>query len=257
VILCVFSLFFYSVIQFRPEKYNKMFVHHQLRNSTNTFYSPFSNSNEDSTGPGKSVLCNSDNINPFSVKIAPWIVTALSKQHPDLIPLYREFFQEFLCGGFYQLCVDVDKFKEEADENQMKIVAMQIYDKYWSPVTQYDVVIKDKLKEDLAKKIDSWNITSDVFDPVIRKLEGECFKKFCMCEKYASFMADRGTYVRTASPRRRLSITDLFVKKGAQGRRSSLGVTAWSPKNSAEIMDLDHGFLEQENGLSIISEEIC
>lgn len=191
-----------------------MFVHHQLRNSTNTFYSPFSSSNDDHHGgSSKSVLCNSDNINPFSVKIAPWIVTALNKQHPDLVPLYREFFQEFLCGGFYQLCIDVDKFKEEADENQMKIVAMQIYDKYWSPVTQYDVgilfelhtipqrnfpssyfpfdlciVIKDKLKEDMAKKIDSWNITSDVFDTVIRKLESECFKKFCMCEKYASYV---------------------------------------------------------------------
>jgi hypothetical protein len=69
------------------------------------------------------------------------------------------------------------------------------------------------------------------------------------------FMADRGTYVRTASPRRRLSITDMFVKKGAQGRRSSLGVGAWSPKNSAEIMDLDDGFLADENGLCVITEE--
>lgn len=233
-----------------------MFAQHQLRNSTNTFYSPFSTT-EGTTLAGKSVLSNSDNISSFSVKIAPWIVAALSKQHPDLVPLYREFFQEFLLGGFYQLCIDVDKFKEEADENQMKIVAMQIYDKYWSPVTQYDLVIKDKLKEDMAKRIDSWNISADVFDPVVRKLEGDCFKKFCMCEKYASFMADRGTFVRTASPRRRLSITDLFVKKGAQGRRSSLGVTAWSPANSAEIMDLDNGFMEQENGLAIISEECC
>lgn len=67
-------------------------------------------------------------------------------------------------------------------------------------------------------------------------------------------MADRGTFVRTASPRRRLSITDMFVKKGAHGRRSSLGV-AWSPKNSAEIMDLDDGGFEaEENGLTVISE---
>jgi len=83
-----------------------------------------------------------------------------------------------------------------------------------------------------------------------------------MCEKYASFMADRGTYVRTASPRRRLSITELFAKKGAQGRRSSLGVGSlgvgpWSPKTSAEIMDLDDGFIAEENGLTIISEECC
>lgn len=159
-------------------------------------------------------------------------------------------------GGFHQLCLDVEKFKEEADENQMRIVAMQIFDKYWSPVTQYDVIIKDKLRDELARQIDGWQITPDVFDPAIRKLEEECFKKFNMCEKYASFMADRGTYVRTASPRRRLSITDLFVKKGAQGRRSSLGVgVTWSPKGSAEIMDLDDGFVAEENGLSVISED--
>jgi len=200
---------------------------------------------------------SNNNVTPFTVRISPWIVSALNKQNPDLVPIYREFFQEYLAGGFFQLCLDVEKFKEEADENQMRIVAMQIFDKFWSPVTQFDVIVKDKVKEQMSQQIDSWNITSDVFDPAIRKLEEECFKKFCMCEKYASFMADRGTYVRTASPRRRLSITDMFVKKGAAGRRSSLGVASWSPKNSAEIMDLDDGFLADENGLTAISEECC
>lgn len=231
-----------------------MFVaQHQLRASTGSFHNPtttlqpFTTNNIRSTGG----LNNSGNLS--TAKVSPWIVSALNKQHPDLLPLYREFFQEYLCGGFHQLCLDVEKFKEEADENQMRIVAMQIFDKYWSPVTQYDVIVKDKLREDMAKHIDSWQVTADVFDPAIRKLEEECFKKFNMCEKYASFMADRGTYVRTASPRRRLSITDMFVKKGAQGRRSSLGV--WSPKGSAEIMDLDDGFIVEENGLCVISEE--
>jgi len=198
-----------------------------------------------------------NNVTPFTVKISPWIVSALNKQNPDLNPIYREFFQEYLAGGFFQLCLDVEKFKGEADENQMRIVDMPLFATSWSPVTQFDVLVKDKLKEQMSQQIDSWNITADVFDPAIRKLEEECFKKFCMCEKYASFMADRGTYVRTASPRRRLSITDMFVKKGAAGRRSSLGVASWSPKNSAEIMDLDDGFLADENGLTAITEECC
>lgn len=228
-----------------------MFAQHQLRNSTNSYFAPsvpshlISRPLSSSTGT------------PFSVKIPQWIVSSLNKQHPDLLPLYREFFQEYLCGGFYQLCLDVEKFKHEADENQMRIVAMQIFDKYWSPVTQYDLIVKDKVREQMAQDIDNWNINAEVFDSAIRKLEEECFKKFCMCEKYASFMADRGTYVRTASPRRRLSVTELFVKKGAAGRRSSLGQDAWSPKTSAEIMDLDDGFIAEENGLSIISEECC
>jgi len=192
-----------------------------------------------------------------AVKISPWVVAALNKINPELVHLYREFAQDYLAGGFYQLCLDVEKFKQEADENQMRIVAMQIFDKFWSPVTQYDLIIKDKLREDMAHQIDSWTITPEVFDPTVRKIEDECFKKFCMCERYASFMADRGTYVRTASPRRRLSITDVFVKKGAQGRRSSLGFASWSPKNSAEIMDLDDGFVAEENGLSVIQEECC
>jgi len=238
-----------------------MFAQHQLRSSTNSFHNSLGSSNNslsNSNNLGNSNnLSNSGNTSPFSVRIAPWIVSALNKQHPDLVPLYREFFREYLCGGFFQLCVDVEKFKEEADENQMKVVAMQIFDKYWSPVTQYDIIVKDKVRDEMAQQIDSWNITPEVFDQAIRKLEEECFKKFCMCERYASFMADRGTYVRTASPRRRLSITDMFVKKGAQGRRSSLGVGAWSPSNSAEIMDLDDGFIAEENGLTIISEECC
>jgi len=229
-----------------------MFVaQHQLRASTGSFHSPSitQQSNMRSTGG----LNNSGNLP--TAKVSQWVVTALNKIHPDLLPLYREFFQEYLLGGFHQLCLDVEKFKEEADENQMRIVAMQIFDRYWSPVTQYDVIVKDKLRDQMAKQIDGWQITPDVFDAAIRKLEEECFKKFNMCEKYASFMADRGTYVRTASPRRRLSITDMFVKKGAQGRRSSLGVGAWSPSGSAEIMDLDDGFLADENGLCVIAEE--
>jgi len=203
-----------------------------------------------------SELSNSDdsNVTPFNVKISPWVVAALNKTNPELVPLYRDFATEYLTGGFYQLCLDVEKFKEEADENQMRIVAMQIFDKYWSPVTQFDVIVKDKLRENMAQQIDSWNITAEVFDPAVKKVEEECYRKFCMCEKYASFMADRGTYVRTASPRRRLSITDMFVKKGAAGRRSSLGFASWSPKNSAEIMDLDDGYVAEENGLAAISE---
>jgi hypothetical protein len=229
-----------------------MFAHHQLRASTGSFH----NSSPSFVNPRSNNGLNNSGDLP-QAKIPQWIISALNKIHPDLVPLYREFFQEFLFGGLHQLCLDVEKFKQEADENQMRIVAMQIFDKYWSPVTQYDVVIKGKLKEDLAKQIDSWNITPDIFDPVIRKLEDECFKKFNMCEKFASFMADRGTFVRTASPRRRLSITDMFVKKGAAARRSSLGVAAWSPKNSAEIMDmdLDDGFLAEENGLCVLAEE--
>lgn len=191
--------------------------------------------------------------------VSPWIVAALNKQSPDLVPLYLDFFRDFLTGSLYELCIDVYKFKEEVDENMMRISAMQIFDKYWSPLTQYDLVVKDKLRSEMAAQIDNWSISPDLFDHAIRKLEEECFKKFKICEKFASFMADRGTYVRTASPRRRLSITDMFVKKGAQGRRSSLGLSAWSPKNSAEIMDLDidDGFIAEENGLSVIAEECC
>jgi len=193
----------------------------------------------------------------IAFKVSPWIIAALNKQHPDLVPIYFEFYQEYLSGGFYELCMDVDRFKQEVeDENQMRINAMQIYDKYWSAVTQYDVVIREKLREQMAQQIDTWTITSDIFDATIRKLEEECFKKFNICEKFASFMADRGTYVRTASPRRRLSITDTFIKKGAAGRRSSLA-SVWSPKNSAEIMDLDDGYIAEENGLAAVSEECC
>lgn len=229
-----------------------MFVaQHQLRASTGSFHSP--SMSHPSNCRSNNGLNSSGNL--CTAKVSPWIVSALNKIHPDLVNLYREFFQEYLCGGFHQLCLDVEKFKEEADENQMRIVAMQIFDKYWSPVTQYDVIVKDKLRDEMAKQIDDWQIKDDVFDQVIRKLEEECFKKFNMCEKFASFMADRGTYVRTASPRRRLSITDMFAKKGVLARRSSLGVGAWSPKNSAEIMDLDDGFLADENGLCVISEE--
>lgn len=197
----------------------------------------------------------SNGASPSSVKISSWIITSLNKVSPDLVPIYRDFCQDYVAGGYAQLSADIEKFKKEVDENQMRIVAMQIFDRYWSPVTQYDVVIKDKARQQLQEDIDNWKIALDIFDPVLRKIEEDCYKKFTMCEKYASFMADRGTYVRTASPRRRLSVTDLFVKKGAQGRRSSLGVSAWSPKNSAEIMDLDDGIVEEDRLGAVLEEQ--
>jgi len=186
--------------------------------------------------------------------VSPWIISAINKQHPDLVPIYAEFFQEFLKGGFYELYVDVDKFRKEVDENQMKVVARYIYDKYWSPITEYDVVIKEKFRTDMATQIENGNIAPNLFDDVIRKLEDQCYKKFCICEKYASFMADRGIYVRTASPRRRLSVTDLYAKKGAQGRRSSLAST-WSPHASTDNMELDDGFSIEDPNL--MTEECC
>jgi len=181
-----------------------------------------------------------DPFNVYRVHISQWIASALSKQHAELCFIYRNFLTKFLDGGYFTLWLEVDTFKnlQTNDENQIRMLASEIYERYWSPNSEYAIHIKPKIKEQLAQNIASGNVTLIIFDDALKELESESYKKFLRSDIYAGFMADRGVFVRTASPKRRVSITELFKKKGPEARRrSSLGVASWTASSSVSVQD--------------------
>eukprot|EP01112_Ceratiomyxa_fruticulosa_P011307 TRINITY_DN305_c0_g1_i1.p1 TRINITY_DN305_c0_g1~~TRINITY_DN305_c0_g1_i1.p1 ORF type:complete len:228 (-),score=51.70 TRINITY_DN305_c0_g1_i1:167-850(-) len=189
--------------------------------------------------------------NVYRVHISQWIASALSKQHSELCFIYRNFLTKFLDGGYFTLWLEVDNFKnmQSNDENQIRLLASELYERYWSPNSDYAIHIKPKIKEQLARDIASGNVTVTIFDEALKELESESYKKFLRSDIYAGFMADKGVFVRTASPKRRVSITELFKKKGPEARRrSSLGVSAWTAAQQQAVQDavVDHEEDEDE-----------
>jgi len=200
--------------------------------------------------------------NVYRVHISQWIASALSTQHSELCFIYRNFLTKFLDGGYFSLWLEVDNFKnlQTNDENQVRMYANEVYERYWSPNSDYAIHIKPKIKDQLSRDIADGNISVTLFDEALKELESESYKKFLRSDIYAGFMADKGVFVRTASPKRRVSITELFKKKGPESRRrSSLGVAAWtasvqdSPTVSTDGEDesMEDTFsLDSESGLN-------
>jgi len=193
--------------------------------------------------------------NVYRVHISQWIASSLSKQHSELCFIYRNFLTKFLDGAYFNLWLEVDNFKnlQTNDENQVRMLASEIYDRYWSPNSEYTILIKPKIKEQLAQNIADGNVNTEIFDDALKELESESYKKFLRSDIYVGFMADKGVFVRTSSPKRRVSITELFKKKGPESRRrSSLGVSAWTASVSVQdspVMDSEDESMEDSFSL--------
>lgn len=189
--------------------------------------------------------------NVYGIKLSPFVTSELSKKHPELCYMFRMFLKKWLGGEYWQMWMEVDKFKEmELDPIETRIMATQIFDKYWAPTSEFNIDIRPKIKERLAQDIDQGKVDKTSFDEALKELELESYKKFLRSDEYAGFMADKGVFVRTSSPKRRVSITELFKKKSRAGS-SSL-------RFSAEIDDSNSTFsLEgslNQNQLAVVDE---
>jgi len=159
--------------------------------------------------------------NVYGITLSPHITAELQKKHPELCYMFRMFLKKWLGGEYWQMWMEVDRFKEvELDSTGTRIMATQIFDKFWAPTSEYNIDIRPKIKERLAQEIDSGTVQKTCFDEALKELEIESYKKFLRSDEYAGFMADKGVFVRTSSPKRRVSITELFKKKSRAGSSS-------------------------------------
>jgi len=189
--------------------------------------------------------------NVYGLKLSPFVTAELQKKHPELCYMFRMFLKKWLGGEYWQMWMEVDKFKDlDLDQVSTRIMATQIFDKYWSNASEYHIDIRPKVKDQLAHQIEAGNVEKTCFDQALKELELESYKKFLRSDEYAGFMADKGVFVRTSSPKRRVSITELFKKKSRAGS-SSL-------RFSAEIDDSNSTFsLEgslNSSGLTTVDE---
>jgi hypothetical protein len=114
---------------------------------------------------------------------------------------------EQLEGDYVALWIAMDAFKLEAmrgskGKEELVSMAQEIYDKYWSPSSDYQISIKQKVKEVMGERMEKKEVDATLFDEAALQLESESYKKFLRSDLYASFMADRGSFVRTSSPKR-------------------------------------------------------
>jgi len=152
--------------------------------------------------------------NVYGMKLSPFVTAELQKKHPELCYMFRMFLKKWLGGEYWEMWMEIDRFKEmELDATSTRIMATQIFDKYWSPASEYHIDVRPKIKERLAQQIDTGTVDKLCFEEALKELEVESYKKFLRSDEYAGFMADKGVYVRTSSPKRRVSITELFKKK--------------------------------------------
>jgi hypothetical protein len=196
-------------------------------------------------------LSLSQNMQTNNIRVSPDITAALEKTNPDLVTMFKNFLTGQIDGDYVSLWQAMEDFKTLATTgNQRKedlaSEAQEIYDTYWSPDSDYQISIKSKVKDNLQERIEKQNIDATLFDEAATQLETECYKKFLRSDMYASFMADQGSFVRTSSPKRRVSITELFKRKDSYMRRSSLA--SFSSSSSAlSPLEEDEGGLNPHN----------
>jgi len=172
--------------------------------------------------------------NVYGMRLSAFVTAELTKKNPELCYMFRMFLKKWLGGEYWEMWMEIDRFKEmELDPIATRIMATQIFDKYWSSASEYHIDVRAKIKERLAQQIDSGTVDKNIFEEALKELELESYKKFLRSDEYCGFMADKGVFVRTSSPKRRVSITELFKKKS---RGSS------SLRFSAEIDDSNSTF---------------
>jgi len=144
--------------------------------------------------------------------------------------LFKVFLQEQLDGHYNEFWVDMDNFQRTyARKNHIEVTlaAQALFDRYFSADTSLCTLpVKQRMVDAVHWQIQAGECPCNTFDEVVAAVERDAYKKFTRSNLYASFLADRGSFVRTASPKRRVSITELFKKR--EERRSSLGLGASS-----------------------------
>lgn len=191
--------------------------------------------------------------NVYAMKLSPFVTAELQKKHPELCYMFRMFLKKWLGGEYWEMWMEVDRFKEmELDATSTRIMATQIFDKYWSATSEYTIDIRPKIKERLAQQIDQGTVDKNIFEEALKELEVESYKKFLRSDEYAGFMADKGVFVRTSSPKRRVSITELFKKKsrGSSSLRFSAEID-----DTSSTFSLEGSLNSSRDSLSPVMEE--
>lgn len=76
------------------------------------------------------------------MRLSPFVTAELQKKHPELCYMFRMFLKKWLGGEYWEMWMEVDRFKEmELDATATRIMATQIFDKYWSPASEYHIGI--------------------------------------------------------------------------------------------------------------------
>lgn len=80
--------------------------------------------------------------NVYGITLSPYVTAELQKKNPELCYMFRMYLKKWLGGEYWHMWMEVDKFKEmELDPISTRIMATQIFDKYWAPSSEYNIGI--------------------------------------------------------------------------------------------------------------------
>lgn len=176
---------------------------------------------------------------------------------PDLCLLFRQFLKDSYAGESLSFWATIESFKEITDQDELEAKASDIYAKFFSSDSEYELNVDSKTKTNLEQKLRITPLDNTLFDEVQRAvyalMETDCYSKFIASKQYKAFMEQRGKTLQespTASPKpaKKSLLSSLFKKKVKDkdgkldpdsppgGRlRSASAAPLYSPPSSPEL----------------------
>jgi len=114
-------------------------------------------------------------------------------KHPQLSILFREYLRSIFCVEGYALFMDVEEYKTLTDKAEMEARAKQIFEKYFSADSEYEINVEGALVEMLKEAVNQ-NPNKETFDLVqqlvLVTIEGTCLPNFLNWKLYLEFIND-------------------------------------------------------------------
>eukprot|EP01103_Thecamoeba_quadrilineata_P009202 TRINITY_DN18921_c0_g1_i1.p1 TRINITY_DN18921_c0_g1~~TRINITY_DN18921_c0_g1_i1.p1 ORF type:complete len:329 (-),score=47.96 TRINITY_DN18921_c0_g1_i1:179-1165(-) len=115
-------------------------------------------------------------------------------RHPYLTILFREFLRLNLALESYLFFVEVELYRELAEDRDRQQIAQDIFQKYFGPNSEYEIHVDGNIIEGLKAEITQDPISSTIFDfvqqTVLLTLEGTCLPNFLVWKLYVEFLID-------------------------------------------------------------------
>lgn len=112
---------------------------------------------------------------------------------PELGLLFRQFLKDVYAGESLSFWATIEAFHEITEQEEIDKKAKDIYQKFFSPESDYELNVDSRTKNNLIAKIQKdppYDIT--IFDEVQKKvynlMETDCYSKFIVSKPYKAYL---------------------------------------------------------------------
>jgi len=164
----------------------------------------------------------SNSVDFINIKISEDLEQTLAD--PELCLLFRQFLKDSYAGESLSFWATIESFKEITNQDELETRAHDIYEKFFSPKSEYELNVDSRTKSHLERKMRTPPLDITLFDEVQKVvyslLETDCYLKFVASKPYKSYIEQRerpgGPSQNTTSspkPGKKSLLSSLFRKK--------------------------------------------